>query len=125
MRKALVTCVLAVLLCPGDASACAPAPRAGERVDVVEESAVIVWDPATKTEHFIRRATFGGEARDFGFLVPTPAVPVLAEVGNDVFDRMQERTTRPTQHRTEKAIDWTPLLFLPFVRRSVVEGVIT
>lgn len=123
MRKTLLTVTLAALLCSREAAACAPAPREGERVNVAEESAVIVWDPATKTEHFIRRATFGGEARDFGFLVPTPTVPVLARVDDDVFDRMQEKTTRPTHYRTEKAIDWTPLLYLPFVRRYKGETV--
>src|SRR5947209_5762901 len=55
------------------ALACAPAPHAGDEIAIVEESAVIVWDPAAKTEHFIRRATFRGkEGHDFGFLVPTP-----------------------------------------------------
>lgn len=117
MRGTLVTSAVTVLLCAHEAVACAPAPRAGERVEVAEESAVIVWDPATKTEHFIRRATFGGEARDFGFLVPTPAVPVIAQVDDGVFDRMQEKTTRRTQYRTEKTVDWTPLLFMPFARR--------
>lgn len=116
---------LALLLWTREAAACAPAPRDGERVNVAEESAVIIWDPATKREHFIRRATFGGEARDFGFLVPTPTVPELAAVDDGVFDRMQEKTTRRTLYRTEKAIDWTPLLFLPFARRGKGEGAAT
>lgn len=89
--------------------ACAPAPRAGERIDVVEETAIIVWDPATRTEHFIRRATFRGEGRDFGFLVPTPAKPELAEFDDSVFARLEEKTTRRTIHTTRKAIDWSPL----------------
>ena len=66
----------AMFAAAGVAIACAPAPHANDRVYVIEESAVIVWDPATKTEHFIRRATFHGKAGDFGFLVPTPSVPI-------------------------------------------------
>ena len=93
-------------------------------VNVAEESAVIVWDPTTNTEHFIRRATFSGGARDFGFLVPTPTIPVLARVDDDVFDRMQGKTTRRTEYRTEQSIDWTPLLFMPFVRRNKGEGAV-
>ena len=122
MRKTLIACAFALLLRSREAAACAPAPRHGERVDVAEESAVIVWDPTTKTEHFIRRATFTGEAREFGFLVPTPTVPVLARVDDDVFDRMQEKTTRRTEYRTEQVVDWTPLLFMPFVRSRKGEG---
>lgn len=117
MRKALAGFALAILLCSREASGCAPAPRDGERVEVAEESAVIVWDPATKTEHFIRRATFRGEALDFGFLVPTPGVPALARVDDGVFGRMQQKTTRRTEYRTEKRIDWTPLLAMPFATR--------
>ena len=51
---------------------CAAAPHPDERVDVAYEEALIVWDDAAKTEHFVRRATFEGTAYDFGFLVPTP-----------------------------------------------------
>ena len=47
---------------------------------IAEESAVIVWEGATRTEHFVRRATFATTAADFGFLVPTPSKPELAEV---------------------------------------------
>jgi len=58
------------------------------------------WDPATKTEHFIRRATFEGKGRDFGFLVPTPAVPALSEVDDEIFDRLEEKTRHETVHVT-------------------------
>lgn len=89
--------------------ACAPAPHAGEQIDVVEESAVIVWDPATKTQHFIRRATFRGNARDFGFLVPTPTEPTLAAVDDGIFDTLQAKIEPPTIERTRREIRWTLL----------------
>jgi hypothetical protein len=86
--------------------ACAPAPHAGEEIDVVEESAVIVWDPATRTQHFIRRATFRGNARDFGFLVPTPTAPTLAEVDDGIFDTLQAKIEPPVIERTRREIRW-------------------
>jgi hypothetical protein len=67
------------------------------RVSIAEESAIIVWDAANRTEHFIRRATFdtGGRAiKDFGFLVPTPTVPELAEARDTAFDSL-EKTMEP------------------------------
>ena len=109
------------LLCSRDVLACAPAPHAGERVYVVEESAVIIWEPATKTQHFIRRATFQGEARDFGFLVPTPTPPMLTAV-DDVFDHLRRKTAPPVVHEVVKQIDWTPLVWLPFAMRYKGEG---
>lgn len=97
------------------ALACAPAPPELQRIDVVEESAVIVWDPAAKTEHFIRRATFEGKAKDFGFLVPTPTAPKLAAVDDAIFDTLTTMTARKSVHTVRKRIDWTPLVFMPFL----------
>jgi Uncharacterized protein conserved in bacteria (DUF2330) len=116
---------LMALLSSRDLLACAPAPHAGERITVVEESAVIIWEPATKTQHFIRRATFEGQASDFGFLVPTPAAPALARVDDDVFRHLQEKTTPPTIRETQKRIDWTPLVALPFLIYNKSEGAAT
>src|ERR1019366_3826961 len=78
----IVSCVLLAgltfNLLPADAEGCA-AIRRSDRPDdyirIAEESAIIVWDPVKKIEHFIRRATFDTKSPDFGFLVPTPAVP--------------------------------------------------
>ena len=105
------------------ALACAPAPHAGDEIAIVEESAVIVWDPAAKTEHFIRRATFRGkEGHDFGFLVPTPAAPTLAEVDDAIFEKLEARTRREIVHVTRKRIDWTPLILMSYYRRENASG---
>jgi hypothetical protein len=107
-------CKLAVLLLLAagarEALACAPAPHAGETIAVVEESAAIIWEPAAKRQHFIRRATFHGQARDFGFLVPTPAVPELQEVDGGIFDVLTERTRREKRYETKNRPDFGPLL---------------
>src|SRR5687768_6694699 len=107
MRKSIVLTLILAISGASHLFACAPAPHAGERIDVVEEAAVIVWDPATKTQHFIRRATFQGNARDFGFLVPTPTAPQLAAVDDGIFDTLLEKIKRPVIERTRREIDWT------------------
>jgi len=70
---------------PKAAEACCPAPPPGKPVVNADQAVILMWDPATKTEHFIRRATFKSAADDFGFLVPTPNEPELAESGDDAF----------------------------------------
>lgn len=50
---------------------------------LAEETAIIVWDASTKTQHFIRRAAFSGEAKDFGFILPTPTEPNRIEIANE------------------------------------------
>ncbi len=73
---------------------------------------MIQWDPATKTEQFIRRATFKGTAKDFGFLVPTPTTPALEEVSDELFTQLETKTARKTVEKTTKRLDWTPLVLL-------------
>ncbi len=50
------------------------------------ESAVILWDSQTHTEHFIRQAGFSTSATQLGFLVPVPSVPELAEADPKIFE---------------------------------------
>ena len=110
MQQRVVLSLIVAIACVRSLFACAPAPHAGEQVDVAEESAVIVWDPATKTQHFIRRATFRGNARDFGFLVPTPAEPTLSAVDDSIFDTLQAKIEPPTIERTRREFRWSLLL---------------
>ncbi len=58
------------------------------------EEAIIVWDEANHTEHFIRRADFKNAPPDFGFLVPTPSRPTLSEADDLVFNRIKHLYTR-------------------------------
>ena len=122
MRQRVAAVLILIAIGGPRSFGCAPAPSKDERIDVVEESAVIVWDPATKTEHFIRRATFHGEAKDFGFLVPTPTVPALAAIDDGLFDALREKTARKKVYTTRKEIDWAPLL-APLRRKSKGETV--
>src|SRR5262245_59070867 len=80
--------------------ACAPLSSKGTHVAVATESALIIWDEKTKKQHFIRRAAFDTKVPYFGFLVPTPTKPELAEASDELFTRLEE-WTRP-EMRTEK-----------------------
>jgi hypothetical protein len=92
-------------------------------VRIAEESAVIVWDPMTNTEHFIRSAAFDTDAADFGFLVPTPTVPKLTEADEYLFTTLEYRM-RPevvTQSRIS-GVDLTPLILYPFMLLNARSG---
>jgi hypothetical protein len=67
------------------ARACCPAPPSGRAVVNADQTVIIIWDGASKTQHFIRRASFKAEADDFGFIVPTPSQPELSESGDAAF----------------------------------------
>jgi hypothetical protein len=102
-RFAGLVLALGVALCPRTGKTCAPAPRPDQSVHIADEEALIVWDAAKRTEHFVRRASFrtegpAGAANDFGFLVPTPTQPTLGEADNAVFASL-EGATRP-EYRT-------------------------
>lgn len=105
-RRALVVgagLALALVATPvaPPAHACAPAPPPGFDVTINGEEAVIVWDAEEKVEHFIRRADFETEAEGFGFIVPTPAPPELAEVSDDVFEALAWQCRPRTRVRYE------------------------
>ncbi len=60
--------------------ACCPAGPAGKHVVNADQTVVMIWDAARKTQHFIRQASFKSDADDIGFLVPTPTLPSVAMV---------------------------------------------
>jgi hypothetical protein len=79
----------ALRIAPNRARACATAwPEGAAAPRIVGEEALLVWEPAAQREHFIRRANFAGVSGDFGFLVPTPSRPTLAEADDGVFAKL-------------------------------------
>ncbi|MFL5243802.1 MAG: DUF2330 domain-containing protein [Gemmataceae bacterium] len=87
--------VPAFLLCP--APACCPAGRSGKPVVNADQTVIMIWDPDTKMQHFIRQASFKSEADDFGFLVPSPSEPELSESGNEAFPYLLKLTEPETK----------------------------
>jgi hypothetical protein len=74
---------------------------------------VIHWDPATKTETFIRRAQFQSTSKSFGFLVPTPTKPELGEVEGDLFPALADVIRPETVIKTEGTnFEFAPMLLM-------------
>ncbi|HEV3443659.1 MAG TPA: DUF2330 domain-containing protein [Gemmataceae bacterium] len=92
--------MLLLLRLPVQAPACCPAPPSGKPVVNPDQTVILIWDPATKTEHFIRQASFKSAADNFGFLVPSPSQPELDESGNGAFPYLQKLTEPEIQKRT-------------------------
>lgn len=59
------------------------------------EEALIVYDDATQTERFVRRASFGAGTGPFGFVVPTPSRPTLGEAKEGLFEKLHELVDAP------------------------------
>src|SRR6185312_1610847 len=113
MMRSVSFAILAALAAVGAvlpiAPACAPAPAPGQSVDVAEETALIVWDEANKTEHFLRQAKFQSTSADFGFLVPTPSQPKLTESNEAIFGELATITAPKVEFRTvRKAREKSP-----------------
>lgn len=85
---------------PTAESCCAVFPS-GKPVVNADQSVIIIWDEANKTQHFIRRASFKSDADDFGFLVPSPTKPELDESGNEAFPALQ-KLTEPAHIKARK-----------------------
>jgi hypothetical protein len=95
----LVCAALIPVLGLPPAPACCPAPPSGKPVVNADQTVIVLWDAATKTQHFIRQASFKSEADDFGFLIPSPAAPELEESGNDAFPLLRKLTEPEVQTR--------------------------
>lgn len=96
-HRQLVSQVAALVLCGLTAViACCPVSRIGKPVVNADQTVLILWDAAAKTQHFIRQASFRADAADFGFLVPTPTIPELEESGNEAFDYLRKITEPET-----------------------------
>lgn len=72
--------------------ACCAAGRTGRPVVNADQTVIMIWDAARKTQHFIRKASFKTNDKDVGFLVPTPSVPELEESGDNAFPIAAEIT---------------------------------
>ncbi len=87
---AVVSYAILPLMSPQKAQACdAFTAQNSVPVEVANEEAVIVWDAKNKTQHFIRRADFTTQAKDVGFIVPTPGMPQLGEVDDNAFPNLR------------------------------------
>jgi hypothetical protein len=95
--------VFTLSLMPTNAEGCGSVGRPGDYIRIAGESAIIIWDPVKKIEHFIRRAAFDTKAADFGFLVPTPTMPKmpLAEVDDAIFQEATSWLAPKIEHRTK------------------------
>ncbi len=88
--------LVAFTLCPPreQALGCAAVGPRASRIAIASETVLIIWDEKTKTQHFIRRASFSTSVPYFGFLVPTPTRPKLAEAPDELFLTLR-RWTEP------------------------------
>lgn len=60
-----------------------------EHASMMHQQNIIVWEPDTGTEHFIRKAKFETKAHDLGFIAPTPSIPKMEEVDGEAFDTLE------------------------------------
>src|SRR6476646_1014943 len=91
-----------LVLTPEDAAhACCAVSYSGKPVVNADQTVVILWDAASKTQHFIRQASFKSGANDFGFLIPTPAQPELSESGNEAFAFLKRLTAPRIEQRAK------------------------
>ncbi len=113
----LAAAALALVCWARPAAACCTTYGRDGRVAIADQEILIVWDAERRFERFVRRAAFETTgSRDFGFLVPTPSKPALAEVPNIVFDRLRE-ATRP-KVVSGYTIDFMPLVHSYYGLRS-------
>ncbi|MBX7131422.1 MAG: DUF2330 domain-containing protein [Fimbriimonadaceae bacterium] len=72
---------------------------------LARETALVIWDKEKGVEHFIRKAEFEGNARDFGFIFPSPTEPFrLAVANSEVFGRLDHHYS-PEMYKSAESDD--------------------
>jgi hypothetical protein len=79
--------------------ACCAVSKSGSAVVNADQTVLIIWNPLTKMQHFVRKASFNSDTTDIGFLVPSPTKPDLSETENIVFTRLQDITKPEIEYR--------------------------
>ena len=97
---AISACLCALGSAIGNPLACCPVAPANSHVINTDQSVIILWDKEQQTQHFIRRANFKTDAKDIGFIVPSPSRPQLEESGDAAFDTLAH-ITAPTIPRAQ------------------------
>lgn len=104
---------------PAGCQACAMvASNPNVPIRITDESALIVWDKKSHTEHFVRRANFQTPAKNFGFLVPTPSQPQLGAVDDQLFSDLERELLPKTQTITLRGIKWVTMFPLQRIRTT-------
>jgi hypothetical protein len=96
-RSAAIVAGLMVVAAAPRGLGCCAVVRNGSHVVNADQTVIMLWDEARQTQHFIRKADFKTDAKDVGFLVPSPSRPQLAESGNQAFARLAEITAPPVR----------------------------
>jgi hypothetical protein len=94
VRLLLLSLMLGTLLAISvdNSQGCGVAGRRDANVSIADERAIILWDAGSGIQHFIRQASFHADTPDFGFLVPTPSQPTLAEARSEAFSILEKLT---------------------------------
>lgn len=101
MTRALSIGIASALLA-SQAMACCIVNQ-GQRVLMTHENVIIVWDEKSKTQHFIRQASFDSNSKQFGFIVPTPTEPTFSVADDQAFNRLQNLMPVPENVVTDAA----------------------
>lgn len=83
---------------PVKSTACCAVASIYHQVVNASQSVIMIWDKERQTQHFIRKADFKTDARDIGFLVPSPSRPQLEESGNEAFQELGKITAPAQSH---------------------------
>lgn len=88
---------LALGLSASIATACCCVGPRDKPIVFGDQTNIVIWDAASKTEHFIRDAKFRSDAPNFGFIAPTPSKPDLSEASSEAFDTLAK--LKPIERR--------------------------
>lgn len=87
---------MSLALSPRAADACAMVvPGEGSPAALAGEATLVAYDADAHVEHFVRSVRFTSSVQRFGFLVPVPSKPTIAEAQEAIFAKLEELAKPP------------------------------
>ncbi len=101
MRHFVALCTVTLtssraLPCCGVGFALGENGRVPAKVVFSGQSDLVIWNQSTKTEHFVRTASFATDAESFDFIAPTPTKPDIEQVDRKVFRILEAYIPKPS-----------------------------
>jgi hypothetical protein len=88
LLKSVIFMAIALGSAPTLSHACCAVTSIDNHVVNASQTVIMIWDKQRQTQHFIRKADFKTDAKEVGFLVPSPSRPQLEESGNAAFTEL-------------------------------------
>ena len=89
-------CAFTMAFVPRANSCCGFSSSPNSVIGFKGQANIVIWDPNTQIEHFVRTASFSANSDEFEFVAPTPSMPTISSADRSCFDLLHKLSNSET-----------------------------